>query len=128
MTIFTHHFLHFSDVNFSWKRLRPTRVRHRVEIPLSFLISSCVLEGPGLEYPDIDKTGRGTVCTRLVFLGLKKNWWGPCQAPVRNFLFRLSMENLCISVGAPTRESLLVKFVVYVRSIRYNISSILYSH
>ena len=42
--------------------------------------------------------------------------------PVRNSLFRLSMENLFVSGGAPTRESLLVIFVVEVRSIRYNIT------
>ena len=28
--------------------------------------------GPGLEFPNIDKTVRGTVSTRLVFLGQKK--------------------------------------------------------
>ena len=41
----------------------------RVEISLSFLISSWVPVGPGLEFPNIEKTGRGTVNTRLVFLG-----------------------------------------------------------
>ena len=44
----------------------------RIEISLSFLISSWVLVGPRLEFPDIEKTGRGTVSTRLVFLGQKK--------------------------------------------------------
>ena len=44
----------------------------RVEIFLSFLISSWVLVGPGLEFPNIEKTGRGAVSTRLVFLGQKK--------------------------------------------------------
>ena len=28
--------------------------------------------GPGLEFPNIEKTGRGAVSTRLVFLGQKK--------------------------------------------------------
>ena len=28
--------------------------------------------GPELEFPDTEKTGRGTVSTRLVFLGQKK--------------------------------------------------------
>ena len=41
---------------------------------------------------------------------------------MRNFLFRLSMENLFVSGGAPTRESLPVIFVVKVRSIRCNIT------
>ena len=44
----------------------------RVEISRSFLISSWVQVGPGLEFPNIEKTGRGTVRTRLVFLGQKK--------------------------------------------------------
>ena len=44
----------------------------RVEISLSFLISSWVLVGPGLEFPNIGKTGMGAVSTRLVFLGQKK--------------------------------------------------------
>ena len=48
------------------------RTSPRVEIPLSFLISSWVLVGPGPEFPYIEKTGRGTVSTRLVFLGQKK--------------------------------------------------------
>ena len=30
---------------------------YRVEISLPFLISSWVLVGPGLEFPDIEKTG-----------------------------------------------------------------------
>ena len=38
------------------------------------------------------------------------------------------MENLFVSGGGPTRESLIVIFVVKVRSIRYNIAFILYSH
>ena len=38
----------------------------RVEIYLSFLMSSWVLVGPGLEFPNIEKTVRGTVSTRLV--------------------------------------------------------------
>ena len=40
----------------------------RVEIVLSFLISSWVLVGPGLEFPHLEKTSRGAVSTRLVFL------------------------------------------------------------
>ena len=44
----------------------------RVEISLSFLISSWVLVGPGLEFPNIEKTGRVAVSTRLVFLDQKK--------------------------------------------------------
>ena len=39
-----------------------------VEIALSFLISSWVLVGPRLEFPHLEKTGRGPVSTRLVFL------------------------------------------------------------
>ena len=45
---------------------------NRVEISLSFLFLSWVLVKPGLEFPNIEKTGRGTVSTRLVFLGQKK--------------------------------------------------------
>ena len=44
----------------------------RVEIALSFLISSWVLVGPGLEFPLLEKTGGGPVSTRLVFLVQKK--------------------------------------------------------
>ena len=44
----------------------------RVEISLSFLISSWVIVEPGLEFPIIEKTGRGAVNTRLVLLGQKK--------------------------------------------------------
>ena len=33
----------------------------RVEIALSFLISSWVLVGPGLEFPHVEKTDRGPV-------------------------------------------------------------------
>ena len=47
-------------------------VQTRVEISLLFLISSWVLVGPGLEFPNIEKTGRVTVSTRLVFQGQKK--------------------------------------------------------
>ena len=43
-----------------------------VEISLSFLISSWVLVGPGIEFPNIEKTCRGAISTRLVFLGQKK--------------------------------------------------------
>ena len=78
----------------------------RVEIALSFLISSWVLVGPGLEFPHLEKTSRGPVSTRLVFISV--------------FIF--------VSGGTPTRESLFVIFVVKVRSIRYNITFILYSH
>ena len=35
----------------------------RVEIALSFLISSWVLVGPGLEFPHLEKTDRGPVST-----------------------------------------------------------------
>ena len=43
---------------------------------------------------------------------------------MRNSLFRLSMENLFVSGGAPARESLLVILVIKVRSIRHNITFI----
>ena len=39
---------------------------------LSFLILSWVLVGPGLEFSNIEKNGRGTVSTRLVFIGQEK--------------------------------------------------------
>ena len=44
----------------------------RVEISLSFLISSWVQVWPRLEFPNIEQIGRGSVSTRLVFLGQKK--------------------------------------------------------
>ena len=62
----------------------------RVEISLSFLISSWVLVGPGLEFPDIEKTGRGTVSTWLVFLG-KKKLKGALSGARLNFYF-LNMQ------------------------------------
>ena len=40
----------------------------------------------------------------------------PTRESLLVILFRLSMENLFVSGGSPTRESLLVIFVVKVRS------------
>ena len=53
-----------------WKKYRTFQKYSvaRVEISLPFLISSWVLVGPGLEFPSIEKTNRGAVSTRLVFL------------------------------------------------------------
>ena len=50
---------------------------------------------PGLEFNNIEKTGRGTVGTRLVFLGQKK-LIGAMSGVSEKFLISLSMENLFI--------------------------------
>ena len=95
----------------------------RVEIALSFLISSWVLVGPGLEFPHLEKTGRGPVSTRLVFL-VQKKLIVALSGSSEEFLVSLKYgKSICI-----WRESLFVIFVVKVRSIRYNITFILYSH
>ena len=72
----------------------------RVEIFLSFLISSWVLVGPGLEFPNIEKNGRGTVRTRLVFLGQKK-LIGALSGASEEFLVSLEYgKSICIWRGA----------------------------
>ena len=83
--------------------------------------------GPELEIPHLEKIGRGPVSPRLVFLCQKK-LIGALSGASEEFLVTLKYGKSIVSVGAPTRESLLVTFVVKVRSIRYNITFILYSH
>ena len=71
----------------------------RVEISLSFLISNWVLVGPGLEFPNIEKTGRGTVSTRLVFLG-QKILIGVLSRASEEFLVSLKYgKSICIWRG-----------------------------
>ena len=70
-----------------------------VEIFLSFLISSWVLVRPGLEFPNTEKTGRGAVSTRLVFLGQKK-LIGALLGASDEFLVSLKYEkSICIWWG-----------------------------
>ena len=52
-----------------WKIISSPKFSNtRVEIFLFFLILSRVLVGPGLEFPNIEKTSRSAVSARLVFL------------------------------------------------------------
>ena len=68
----------------------------RVEISLSFLISNLFLVGPGLEFPHIEKTVRGAVSTRLVFLGQKK-LIGALSGASEEFLVLLNYgKSICI--------------------------------
>ena len=64
----------------------------RVEIALSFLISSWVLVGHGLEFPHLEKTGRGLVSTRLVFL-VQKKLIGALSGSSEEFLVSLTYGN-----------------------------------
>ena len=67
-----------------------------VENSLPILISSWVLVGPGLEFPNIEKTGRGTVSTRLLFLGQKK-LIGALSGASEEFLVTLKYgKSICI--------------------------------
>ena len=71
-------------------------IRRRVEIALSFLMSSWVLVGPGLEFPHLEKTGRGPVSTRLVFL-VQKKLIGALSGSSEEFLVWLKYgKSICI--------------------------------
>ena len=70
-----------------------------VEISLSFLISSWVLLGPGQEFPHLEKTGRGPVSARLVFL-VQKKLIGALSASSEEFLVSLKYgKSICIWRG-----------------------------
>ena len=80
------------------EKSRHTRFTH-VEISLSSLISSWVLVGPGLEFLNIEKTGRGTASTRLVFLGQNK-LVGALSGASEEFLVSLKYgRSICIWLG-----------------------------
>ena len=75
----------------------------RVEIALSFLISSCVLVGPRPEFPHLEKTGRGLVSTRLVFL-VQKKLIGALSGSSEEFLVSLKYgKSICICRGPDQR-------------------------
>ena len=68
----------------------------RVEIALSFLISSWVLVGPRLEFPLLEKTDGGPVSTRLVFL-VQKKLIGALSGSSEEFLEPLKYgKSICI--------------------------------
>ena len=55
--------------------------------------------GPGLEFPNIEKTGRGAVSNRLVFLGQKK-LIGALSGTSEEFLVTLKYgKSICIWRG-----------------------------
>ena len=67
--------------------------------PSSFHILRWVLVGPGLEFPNIEKTGRGTLSTRLVFLDQKK-LIGALSGSSEEFLVSLKYgKSICICRG-----------------------------
>ena len=94
----------------------------------NFLISSWVLVGPEQNFLIQKKLVGALSAPDQNFYQARKNLQRLCQVPEMNSLIRLSMENLFVSGGALTRESLHVIFVVKVRSIRYKITFILHSH
>ena len=63
----------------------------RVEISLSFLISNWDLVRPRIEFPNIEKTGRGPVSTRLLFISQKK-LIGALSGANEEFLVSLKYE------------------------------------
>ena len=86
--------LHMSNLIFLVISLWSTVTR--VEISLSFFTSSWVQVGPGLEFPNIEKTGRDTVSIRLVFLGQKK-LIGALSGASEEFLVSLKYgKSICI--------------------------------
>ena len=75
---------------------------------------------PGLEFPNIEKAGRGTVSTRLVFLGQEK-LIGALSGASEEFLAPLKYgKSICISRGSEVENPYL--YYLWLRLVPLDIT------